>query len=51
MMKDAMEHVPGFLFLDHVAVSVKAGDLEPQVSVYKAMGLKELHREDVLGGD
>jgi methylmalonyl-CoA/ethylmalonyl-CoA epimerase len=50
-MDAAMEQVPGFLFFDHVAVSVKAGELEPQVNAYKAMGFKELHREDVLGGD
>jgi methylmalonyl-CoA/ethylmalonyl-CoA epimerase len=50
-MNAAMEQVPGFLFFDHVAVSVKAGELEPQVNAYKAMGFKELHREDVLGGD
>jgi len=50
-MSEAMEQVPGFLFFDHVAVSVKAGELEPQVEAYKAMGFKELHREDVLGGD
>jgi methylmalonyl-CoA/ethylmalonyl-CoA epimerase len=50
-MSAAMEQVPGFLFFDHVAVSVKAGELEPQVQAYKAMGFKELHREDVLGGD
>jgi methylmalonyl-CoA/ethylmalonyl-CoA epimerase len=50
-MSEAMEQVPGFLFFDHVAVSVKAGELEPQVQAYKAMGFKELHREDVLGGD
>src|SRR6201997_4665941 len=50
-MNAAMEQVPGFLFFDHVAVSVKAGELEPQVKAYKAMGFKEVHREDVLGGD
>jgi methylmalonyl-CoA/ethylmalonyl-CoA epimerase len=50
-MNAELEQVPGFLFFDHVAVSVKAGDLEPQVNAYKAMGFKELHREDVLGGD
>ncbi len=50
-MDAAMEQVPGFLFFDHVAVSVKAGELEPQVNAYKAMGFKELHREDVLGDD
>ena len=50
-MNAVMEQVPGFLFFDHVAVSVRAGELEPQVNAYKAMGFKELHREDVLGGD
>jgi len=30
----ATEEIPGFLFFDHVAVSVKL-----------AMGLKEIHRE------
>lgn len=50
-MSAAMEQVPGFLFFDHVAVSVKAGELEPQVNAYKAMGFKEVHREEVLGGD
>jgi methylmalonyl-CoA/ethylmalonyl-CoA epimerase len=30
---------------------VKAGELESQVNAYKAMGFKEVHREDVLGGD
>jgi methylmalonyl-CoA/ethylmalonyl-CoA epimerase len=47
---DARE-IPGFLFFDHVAVSVKQGDLEKQVAVYKAMGFTEIHREDVLGRD
>jgi methylmalonyl-CoA/ethylmalonyl-CoA epimerase len=50
-MSAELEQVPGFLFFDHVAVSVKAGELESQVNAYKAMGFKELHREDVLGGD
>jgi methylmalonyl-CoA/ethylmalonyl-CoA epimerase len=50
-MSDAMEQVPGFLFVDHVAVSVRVGELEPQVAAYKAMGFKEVHREDVLGVD
>lgn len=45
------KEIPGFLFVDHVAVSVKQGDLEKQVSVYKSMGFTEIHREDVLGKD
>jgi methylmalonyl-CoA/ethylmalonyl-CoA epimerase len=50
-MSEAIEQVPGFLFFDHIAVSVKAGELEPQVCAYKALGFKEVHREDVLGSD
>jgi methylmalonyl-CoA/ethylmalonyl-CoA epimerase len=50
-MSNGIEQIPGFLFFDHVAVFVKVGDLEQQVATYKAMGFKELHREDVLGGD
>jgi methylmalonyl-CoA/ethylmalonyl-CoA epimerase len=50
-MDAALRQVPGFLFFDHIAVSVKPGELEPQVIAYKAMGFKELHREDVLGAD
>jgi methylmalonyl-CoA/ethylmalonyl-CoA epimerase len=51
MMNPAMQRVPGFLCFDHVAVAVNAGELEEQLNVYKAMGFKEVHREDVLGGD
>ena len=43
--------VPGFLFVDHVAIAVKAGELEKQVAAYKLMGFTEIHREDVLGTD
>lgn len=50
-MTDALEQVPGFLFIDHVAVSVRRGELEQQVATYKAMGFYEIHREDVLGSD
>jgi methylmalonyl-CoA/ethylmalonyl-CoA epimerase len=50
-MTSEMQNIPGFLFFDHVAVSVRLGELEAQVAAYKAMGFKELHREDVLGGD
>jgi methylmalonyl-CoA/ethylmalonyl-CoA epimerase len=50
-MNEAMEQVAGFLCIDHVAVSVKAGELEAQVNAYTAMGFAEVHREEVLGGD
>jgi methylmalonyl-CoA/ethylmalonyl-CoA epimerase len=50
MMED-VKQVPGFLFFDHVAISVKQGELEQQVNAYKNLGFSELHREDVLGTD
>ncbi len=43
--------IPGFLFVDHVAVAVRTGELEPQVKAYEMLGFKEIHREEVLGGD
>jgi methylmalonyl-CoA/ethylmalonyl-CoA epimerase len=46
-----MQRIPGFLFFDHVAVSVRPGELEAQVAAYQAMGFRVLHREDVLGVD
>jgi len=48
---DAMMDIPGFLFVDHVAIAVPAGDLDKQVSSYKRLGFQEVHREDVLGSD
>jgi len=50
-MSATVEQIPGFLFFDHVAISVKPGELEAHVRAYQAMGFKEVHREDVLGGD
>src|SRR5436309_14343255 len=46
-----MNEIPGFLFVDHVAIAVKQGELEGQVSAYKMLGFREIHREDVLGTD
>lgn len=43
--------VPGFLFVDHVAIAVKTGELEQQVAAYKMLGFSEVHREEVYGGD
>ena len=51
MIQDEMSQVPGFQFVDHVAVAVKQGELEPQVKAYELLGFKEIHREEVLGGD
>src|SRR5947199_6334151 len=50
-MHPELKSVPGFLFFDHVAISVKPGELEAHVQAYRAMGFEEMHREDVLGGD
>jgi methylmalonyl-CoA/ethylmalonyl-CoA epimerase len=50
-MNPEMQALPGFLFFDHVAVSVRAGELEAQVQAYRAMGFTEVHREEVLGTD
>ena len=46
-----MEDVPGFQFVDHIAIAVKAGELEGQVEAYKQMGFQELHREEMGGKD
>jgi methylmalonyl-CoA/ethylmalonyl-CoA epimerase len=43
--------VPGWLGLDHVAIAVRAGELEGHVASWRALGFREVHREDVLGGD
>ncbi len=47
----AVAGVPGFLFVDHVAIAVKTGELEGQVNSYKMLGFREIHREEVYGGD
>jgi methylmalonyl-CoA/ethylmalonyl-CoA epimerase len=41
----------GFLCVDHVAIAVRAGELESQVAAFKLLGFTEIHREDVLAGD
>ena len=50
-MSGDLTRVPGFLFFDHVAISVAPGELERHVDAYRALGFTELHREDVLGTD
>jgi methylmalonyl-CoA/ethylmalonyl-CoA epimerase len=51
MMNPELNELPGFLFFDHVAISVKPGELEAQVAAYRTLGFQEVHREDVLGRD
>ncbi len=43
--------VPGILFVDHVAIAVRPGELAGQVEAYKLLGFREVHREEVLGYD
>jgi methylmalonyl-CoA/ethylmalonyl-CoA epimerase len=50
-MDNDIRKTPGFLFIDHVAISVKQGELEAHVDAYKTLGFAEVHREDVLGTD
>jgi methylmalonyl-CoA/ethylmalonyl-CoA epimerase len=43
--------VPGFQFVDHVAIAVRRGELDAQVQSYSLLGFREIHREEVYGGD
>ncbi|MDC0685472.1 VOC family protein [Sorangium atrum] len=47
-MKD---QIPGFLFIDHIAMAVPAGQLDAQVKAYEMLGFREVHREEVRGTD
>jgi methylmalonyl-CoA/ethylmalonyl-CoA epimerase len=49
--KEELLNIPGFQFVDHVAIAVKQGDLDPQVKAYEMLGFREIHREEVLGTD
>ena len=42
---------PGFLYVDHIAIAVCTGELENHVKMYKQIGFKELHREEIEGSD
>ena len=42
---------PGFLYVDHIAIAVCTGKLENHVKMYKQIGFKELHREEIEGTD
>ena len=43
--------VPGFQFVDHFAIAVRQGELDAQVEAYQLLGFREIHREEVYGGD
>lgn len=46
-----MHGIPGFQFIDHIAIAVKRGELESQVGRYLSFGYREIHREEVRGTD
>jgi methylmalonyl-CoA/ethylmalonyl-CoA epimerase len=48
---EELKDIPGFQFVDHVAIAVKQGDLEAQVKAYELLGFREIHREEVYGTD
>ncbi len=50
-MSEDPSHIPGFQFVDHVAIAVRQGELDAQVKAYGALGFQEIHREEVHGGD
>ena len=51
MFSSTISKIPGFLFIDHIAISVCAGELEIQVKNYQKMGFRILHREEIFGSD
>ena len=50
-VQEDLKQVPGIKFVDHIAIAVKQGELEGQVKAYEMLGFREIHREEVLGGD
>ena len=51
MMEETYPGIPGFQFVDHVAIAVKQGELDGQVAAYQNLGFTEIHREEVRGTD
>ena len=43
--------LPGFIYVDHIAIAVCKGEMENHVKMYKQIGFKELHREEIQGSD
>ena len=46
-----IKELPGFIFVDHIAIAVCMGEMENHVKMYKQIGFKELHREEIEGSD
>jgi len=45
------DQIPGFQFVDHVAIAVPQGTLDDHVAAYTLMGFREIHRETIGGRD
>lgn len=45
------QEIPGFQFIDHLAIAVPRGTLDSQVATYALMGFREVHREEIQGSD
>jgi len=43
--------LPGFEYIDHVAIAVPRGTLDAYVSAYRLLGFAEYHREEAGGAD
>jgi methylmalonyl-CoA/ethylmalonyl-CoA epimerase len=43
--------LPGFLFVDHIAIAVPRGTLDAQVAAWGLLGFREIHREEIRGKD
>ena len=46
-----IKKLPGFIFVDHIAIAVCKGEMENHVKMYKQIGFTELHREEIKGTD
>jgi methylmalonyl-CoA/ethylmalonyl-CoA epimerase len=46
-----LDGIPGIQFVDHVAIAVRPGEMDGQVSAYAMLGFREIHREEVMGSD
>ena len=50
-LQEELKAAGGIKFVDHVAIAVKQGELDEQVSAYERLGFREIHREEVRGTD
>ena len=48
---EELQNVPGILFIDHVAIAIRPGELDAHVKAYAMLGFREVHREEVYGRD